>query len=137
MSLNTSLPRQFSAFVLVGLIATTFHYAVLIGLKELAHWPVVPATLAGYLLGGVISYGLNRRQTFDSDRPHAEAGWRFATVATVGFFITWGLMELLVEHWGAPYLPAQVVTTGLVLFWSFGANRFWTFRDPPAARGES
>jgi putative flippase GtrA len=129
-----SLHRQFSAFFLVGMIATTVHYVALVGLRELAHWPVIPATLSGYCLGGLLSYVLNRRHTFDSDRPHAEAGWRFAAVAAVGFFITWGLMQLFVEHWGAPYLPAQIVTTALVMFWSFGANRFWTFRHPPATK---
>jgi putative flippase GtrA len=129
-----SLHRQFSAFFLVGLIATAFHYAALIGLRELAHWPVIPAALAGYCLGGLISYVLNRRLTFDSHRPHVEAGWRFATVAAGGFLITWGLMQLFVEHWGAPYLPAQMVATALVMFWTFGVNRLWTFRNPAATK---
>src|SRR5208337_4486217 len=80
-----SLRRQFSAFFLVGLIATGLQYAVLVGLKELAHWPVVPASLTGYLAGGVFNYILNRRHTFESDRPHVEAGWRFAAVMVVGF----------------------------------------------------
>jgi putative flippase GtrA len=123
-----SLRRQFSSFVLVGVIATAAHYLVLISLKELAHWDVIPATLSGYCVGGTISYVLNRRHVFDSDRSHAEAGWRFATVAGVGFFLTAGLMYLFVVAWGAPYLSAQVVTTGLVMFWSFAANRYWTFR---------
>jgi putative flippase GtrA len=122
-----TLHRQVSSFVLVGLIATALHYAVLIGLKELFGWAAVPATLAGYICGGLLSYVLNRRHTFDSDRPHAEAGWRFALVALVGFFLTWGLMRLLVEAWGAPYLPAQMLTTGLVMVWNFLANRLWTF----------
>ncbi len=126
------LHRQFSAFAVVGAIATAVHYAALIGLKELAQWPVIPSTLAGYCSGGLVSYVFNRRHTFDSDRPHAEAGWRFALVATVGFFLTWGSMQLFVERWDAPYLPAQAVTTGLVMFWSFTANRLWTFRNPPA-----
>jgi len=128
-----SLHRQLSAFVIVGLIATSVHYAALIALKELALWPVIPATLAGYCCGGVVSYVLNRRHTFDSDRRHAEAGWRFAIVASVGFLLTWGFMRLFVVNWSAPYLPAQIVTTGLVMFWSFGANRLWTFRAQPSA----
>lgn len=123
-----SLRRQFSSFVLVGMIATAAHYLVLIGLKELANWSVIPATLSGYCVGGAVSYVLIRRHVFDSDRPHTEAGWRFVTVASVGFFLTWGLMRLFVVAWGAPYLPAQVVTTGVVMFWSFAANRYWTFR---------
>jgi putative flippase GtrA len=128
-----SLHRQFSAFVLVGLTSTAVHYAVLLGLRELAHWPVIPATLSGYCCGGLVSYVLTRRHVFDSDRSHAEAGWRFVLVATVGFFLTWGFMMLFVDKWGAPYLFAQMVTTGLVMFWSFGANRLWTFRQPAAA----
>jgi putative flippase GtrA len=123
-----SLRRQFSSFVVVGLIATAAHYSVLISLKELAHWSVIPATLSGFCLGGVVSYVLNRRHTFASDRAHVEAGWRFFTVSAAGFFLTWGLMRLFVVAWGAPYLPAQMVTTGLVMVWNFGANRHWTFR---------
>ncbi len=130
------LHRQFSAFALVGAIATAVHYAALIGLKELAHWAVIPSTLSGYCCGGLVSYSLNRRHVFDSDRPHAEAGWRFALVATVGFFLTWGFMRLVVENWDAPYLPAQILTTGLVMFWSFAGNRLWTFRNPPATKSD-
>jgi putative flippase GtrA len=128
-----SLRRQFSSFFVVGLIATATHYAALVSLKELAHWGVIPATLTGFCLGGFVSYSLNRRHTFASDRAHHEAGWRFATVAVVGFFLTWGLMRLFVVAWGAPYLPAQVVTTGMVMFWNFGAHRAWTFRPQPAS----
>ncbi|MCI4677717.1 GtrA family protein [Rhodoblastus acidophilus] len=127
-----SLRRQFSSFFIVGSIATATHYSVLISLKELAHWRVIPATLCGFCLGGLVSYVLNRRHTFASDRAHVEAGWRFFTVSAVGFFLTWGLMRLFVVEWHAPYLPAQMVTTGLVMFWNFGANRQWTFRPQSA-----
>jgi putative flippase GtrA len=122
-----SLPRQFTAFALVGVVATALHYAVLIALVELAQWRAVPATLVGYVAGGVVSYILNRRLTFASDRPHEEATWRFALVAFIGFCLTYGFMHVFVERLGAPYLPAQMVTTGLVVFWSFVANRLWTF----------
>ncbi|MBI1869049.1 MAG: GtrA family protein [Methylocystis sp.] len=122
-----SLPRQFTVFALVGVVATLIHYAALITLVEALAWRAVPATLCGYVAGGIVSYILNRRHTFDSDRPHEEAGWRFALVAFVGFCLTYGFMHVFVDRLGAPYLPAQIVTTGVVLFWSFLANRRWTF----------
>jgi putative flippase GtrA len=126
-----SLPRQITVFALVGVVATLLHYCVLVALVEIAHCPPVTAALCGYVVGGILSYGLNRRHTFASDRPHQEATWRFAVVAFVGFCLTFLFMRLFVERLAAPYLPAQVVTTGIVFFWSFVANRFWTFR--PAA----
>ena len=122
-----SLKRQFSIFALVGVVAATVHYGVLIALVELARWGAVPATLAGYVAGGIVSYILNRRHTYESDRPHEEAGWRFAVVAGVGFGLTWICMYFLHDRLGIYYLVAQVVTTGIVLFWSFVAHKFWTF----------
>jgi putative flippase GtrA len=125
------LARQFSFFVGVGAVAALVHYGLLIGLVEAGGVAPVPATLAGYLAGGVVSYALNRRHTYASERPHAEATWRFAAVASVGFVLTGLFMHLLTERLRAPYLPAQLATTGIVLFWSFLANRIWTFRTPP------
>ncbi|MDJ1159226.1 GtrA family protein [Chelatococcus sp. SYSU_G07232] len=121
------LVRQIVTFAGVGVLAAVGHYGTLIGLVELARVAPVPATLAGFVVGGVVSYGLNRRHTFASDRPHREATWRFALVAAVGFLLTGLFMHLFVDRWGAPYVPAQLVTTGLVLIWTFLANRIWTF----------
>ena len=121
------LSRQFAAFSGVGVLAAIVHYGVLIALVEGGGWGPVAATLAGYVAGGVLSYALNRRLTYASDRPHAEATWRFALVAFVGFLLTGFLMQAFTGWLGAPYIPAQLVTTGIVLFWSFLAHRIWTF----------
>jgi putative flippase GtrA len=123
------LLRQFIAFFGVGLVAALVHYGVLIWLVEMEGMPVVPATLAGYVLGGFVSYMLNRWVIFGTHRSHAEAGWRFAIVAGVGFFLTGGLMGLIHTRWGLPYLAAQVLTTGIVLVWSFLAHKYWSFGD--------
>ena len=122
------LLRQIRSFFGIGVVCTSLHYAILIGMVQLLRVPPVPATLTGFCVGGLLSYLLNRRHTFGSERPHEEAAWRFALVAGVAFVLTWFLMRLFVEHWHAPYLPAQVLTTGLVMVWTFAANRLWTFR---------
>ena len=122
-----SLSRQFGAVAGVGVVAAVVHYGLLIGLVELRGLDPVPATLAGYLGGGVVSYALNRKLTYASDRAHREAVWRFAAVAFVGFLLTGLFMHVFTTVLGEPYLPAQFVTTGIVLVWSFVANKLWTF----------
>ncbi|WP_112662656.1 GtrA family protein [Microvirga flavescens] len=122
-----ALARQFLAFFGVGIAAAVVHYGLLVGLVEGGGLAPVPATLAGYVAGGILSYVLNRRHTYASDRPHREATWRFALVAFVGFLLTWGFMHLFTVVLAAPYLPAQIVTTGIVMLWSFLAHRMWTF----------
>ena len=129
LSAPQRLIRQFIAFFGVGLVAAVTHYGVLIWLVEMEGIPAIPATLVGYVLGGLVSYGLNRVVTFAATRSHAEAGWRFAIVAGVGFFLTWGLMGLIHGRWGVPYILAQILTTGIVLCWSFVAHKYWSFAD--------
>lgn len=122
-----ALGRQFLSFAGVGAVAAVFHYGTLVALVELAAFTPVTATLCGFVAGGLVSYALNRTLTFRSDRPHRAAAPRFLLIAGVGFGLTGLLMGLLNGWFGMPYLPAQVVVTGIVLLWTFTANRLWTF----------
>jgi putative flippase GtrA len=128
---RTPLIRQFSSFVVIGFGVAFVHYAVLIGLVEGAGVRPVPATLFGYIVGGILSYGLNFRFTYRATRSHGAAIPRFALVAGIGFLITWGIMHGLVERLAIPYLAAQVFTHGIVLMWSFLAHKSFSFRDRP------
>ncbi len=123
------LHRQFSSFLLVGGLATAVHYCLFLGLTLLFQVTPVPASLTGFVVGGVVNYVLNRRHTFETDRSHAEAGWRFALVAGTGFCITWALMRQLTGVLHIQALLAQIFTTGVTLVFNFIAHRFWTFRD--------
>jgi putative flippase GtrA len=126
--------RQFSTFLIVGSIATVAHYSVFLGLANLFGFAAVPAALAGFVVGAIVNYTLNRRHTFATDRSHVEAGWRFAAVATTGFCITWVLMGALTRNLHVPPLMAQIFTTGCILVINFIVHRLWTFR---AARPEA
>jgi putative flippase GtrA len=126
--------RQFSSFVAVGAVSTGVHYAVLIGLVEIAGVSAVAAALAGYGAGGTISYILNRSHVFQSSAPHDEAISRFILVAAVGFGLTYLFMSLLVHAARMSYLPAQVATTGIVMLWNFAVHRMWTFHPDRNAR---
>lgn len=123
--------RQIAMFYGVGIAAAVVHYGTLVGLVELAGWRPVPATLLGYVTGGVTSYILNRWLTYDTRRSHAQAGWRFALVAGVGFLLTWALMYFFTEvlSFRRYYLLMQILTTHAVMIWSFAAHKFFTFGE--------
>jgi len=128
-------PRQFRqllAYVLAGGLTAVAHYGVLVGLVELAQVDPVPATLAGFIVGALVSYTLNRWMTFDATRGHVEAGWRFAVIAAGGFVLTGILMHVFVSRAGLPYLPMQIVTTGVVMVFSFLGHKFFSFADRAA-----
>ena len=123
-----NIAAQFTVFSLVGVAAAIGHYGVLIALSELAGTQPVPASLAGYLVGGLISYVLNYRYTFRSTKQHREAVVKFAVAAGIGFVLNGVIMAVLTGLIALHYLPAQIVTTGLVLIWSFSCYRYWAFR---------
>jgi putative flippase GtrA len=119
--------RQFLTFSGVGLVAAVAHFGVLIALVEGSGIAPVIATLWGFLAAVAVSYILNRRYTFKSDRSHRSAVPRFLAVSTGGFILNGLVMWLLNESWGVQYLLAQVIATVIVLAWNFSANRWWTF----------
>ncbi len=123
------LARQFVAFSGVGVLAAVVHYSVLVALVESGVAEPVFANLSAYVAGGIASYGLSRRYAFRSERAHSEATWRFALVAGVGFLLTGFFTHLFHDRFGAPYVVAALMTTGVVLFWSFAAHKMWTFRS--------
>lgn len=120
---------QFMSFATIGVVATALHYAVLIALVEIAAVSPVRASAAGALAGAFLSYGLNRFITFRSSAPHTTTVSRFFCVAAIALAINTALMALFTELLTLPYLLAQVITTGLIVIITFGANKWWTFKD--------
>ena len=126
-----ALLRQFVSFTGVGFASAIGHYGVLIAIVQLEGVHAVPASAAGALVGAWINYSLNYRFTFRSSKRHREAVLKFAAIATVGLILNTFFMWVGVELIEAHYLLSQVVTTGLVLIWSFAGNRYWTFHSAP------
>lgn len=120
--------RRFAGFAAVGLVGTAAHYALLVILVEVLGADPVLGAGAGFCLGAVVNYALSHRWVFRSDRAHHQALPRFLLVAAAGLLWTALLMGLFVRYLAWPYLVAQIVTTGILLFWHYGGNALWTFR---------
>ena len=124
--------RQFIKFSGVGLIGTAVQYTALLLLVQIAGiYPVVASTI-GFVMGAFVNYYLNYIYTFKSNKLHIEAMPKFFSVAAVGLFLNGVIMQLLIKYLSFQYILAQLVATGLVLLWNFGANRMWTFIEKEA-----
>lgn len=126
--------RQFSTFVGVGVTAAAAHFSTLALLVETDALGPVASSAVGFVVGGIVSYVLNRRFTFESTRSHAGAVPRFIMVAGVAFLLNGGLMAVLVHDLGLFYLLAQVITTGIIMMWTFTGYRVWAFAHRPGTR---
>jgi len=124
---------RFVKFAGVGAVATAVQYAVLILCVEALGLGAVAGSALGFIIGAVINYWLNYHFTFRSDNPHHVAASRFAITAAVGLAINSVLMSLLVHRLALPYLVSQVITTALVLGWTFTVNSLWSFAGGSAS----
>ncbi len=128
--------RQITTFFGVGVAATLVDYSTRTAVLEIGHARPTICAMAGYIAGGCLSYYLNRAHTFETERSHSEAGWRFAAVMIVGFLLTLVFVWLFTEGLGLPHTRlvdygSFVITTGIVFVWNYLAHKFWTFAERP------
>ncbi len=127
--IESQLHREMLHYLWVGALATASQYILLILCVEVFHSSAVLGSSLGYLLGGVISYSLNRKHTFESEKKHSKAIAPFILVFIVAFLMNAILLHVFQVFLTLPYFLAQMITTILVLIWNYSANKFWTFKE--------
>lgn len=86
------------------------------------------ANAAGYAVGTLASFILNRHFTFQVyDRALRRLGLFFGA-ALVGYLVSSALLWVLVSAMGYPPLPSKIATLAVVLVLQFSLNRAVTFR---------
>lgn len=119
--------KQFMLFAAVGLAGTAAHYLILLALVYIAAVGPGPAAACGALAGACINYWLNRRFTFQSERPHGQAIPRFILLAVLGALLN-GLMVGQLASVGIHFFIAQILATLVVLLINFLISRKWIFQ---------
>ena len=135
--------RQLVKFGIVGASSTAVNFAVLNIMLVVLHQTKYPSITVAFLVSVVNGYFWNRRWTF-SAAPAKAAHTQFTQfllVNSVGLGLDWLMVRLLSGplehslHLSTPHLSmivatnlAQLVATGVTVFWNFFANRFWTFK---------
>ena len=125
--LERPVVRDFLRFAMVGALATAVHYSVLIAMTELGGVGPVPATICGFFAGALVSYILNRRYTFAAKPEFGKGLAKYLLVIAIGAVINAGIVAAFVGS-GVHYMIGQVIATGIVLIWNFGAARAFVFR---------
>lgn len=120
---------QFASFASAGALGTIAHYLVLLGLVSIFLAHPVTASILGSLAGAMVNYLLSHHWVFHSKRKHSETLSKFVAVGGLGLVLNAAIMYVLVTIASIHYLLAQIAATGVVLFWNFLGNRFWTFAD--------
>ena len=150
--------ERFVKFMLVGTLGFILDFGTLTFLIEVVSLPMVVANntifteTVGLILSNTISFTLavisnfsfNRYWTYPESRNRRKRIQlpQFALVSVVGlllnntiFALSTPLFDSIIDDIAAlsnmidGYVPAKVLATGVVLFWNFFVNRYWTFSN--------
>ena len=128
--IDSTVPR----FLLVGIINTLVGCGAMFLLYNLAHWSYWLSSAANYVLGGIVSFFLNKYFTFR----RREWSWRqvvrFALNVAVCWLLAYGLAERL-ALWALSGWPEQLranaaMLVGMCLYTGLNylGQRFFAFR---------
>jgi putative flippase GtrA len=130
--MHRSILRQLVRFGLVGVTNTLLTFvayaaAIRIGVRYL------PAAAAGFLLGALNGFVLNRAWTFQHGGRALASGWRYAVVQLVGLGANLAVLWAAVHLGRFGHLPGEVVAAAPVTLLTFALSRLWVF---PPSRSE-
>lgn len=136
--------KRFVKFAVVGALGTITDLTVLNVLVQIFNFPLFIANTFSFTAAVFQNFFLNRRWTFPESRGRRARNQlaQFGLVSMIGLGINqlvflsvhhlfdhfW--MDLIGPDWGftVSYNFAKLFAIGVVLFWNFLANRFWTYR---------
>lgn len=130
---NSFFDKSIPLFLLVGVANTLFSAVIMFLLEFMGYWP---STAIAYIAGGILSFFLNRRFTFESKEPLLRSGVKFAVNLVVCYVIAY-LIAQPAAGWflGAFKLTAiwqeritKLFGMGLYTVMNYFGQRFFAFK---------
>ena len=148
---------QFLKFIIVGASSFLVNFGVSFLLYYKLRLALVPALSIAFFLSVLNGFFWNRRWTFKQARskPVHTQSLQFFVVSIIGWLLNTSIVVVLIAlftgHFGDPeqfrrivmviltnsgkhqygfglFYGSLLIATGVVVFWNFFANRFWTFK---------
>lgn len=125
--------RQFARFVAVGIFNTLLGYAVIFACMYLAKMSAEASNVAGYAVGLVASYVLNRSYTFGSRARVSGEVIRFLVVFGIAYGLNFVALLVLIHVLDVHAALSQVLAGVVYVGASYLMNRFYVFKPSRAA----
>ena len=122
--------RQFIKFAIVGFSSTIIDWGIYLILTRFLGIYYLMAKILSFSIAMINSYIWNRRWTFKSNDPQKLREFiKFLIIALVGVVLNTLIMYVAVDFIYLNDLYGLVFASGIVMFWNFGANKFYTFKE--------
>lgn len=129
--LNRQNIAQFIRFCVVGTLNAGVDFVIYLTLTRLfAFWQhnLWLATAVSFSVASTNSYFLNKYWAFqDKTGKHTVQYPKFIAVSIVGLGINLLAFSICLNIFHLHDIISKIIAAGIVLFWNFAINKFWTF----------
>lgn len=122
--------KQFFRFLTVGVFNTILGYCVIFACMYLAKMSPEISNVAGYAVGLVASYVLNRKYTFNSKQHQHSEIIRFLAVFVLAYALNFAVLVILIHRIGIHEGASQVLAGLVYVVASFILNKYYVFKTP-------
>ena len=119
--------RQFSRFVVVGILNSVWGYSLIFGFMWFFGWTPVVSNVAGYAISLITSFFLHRNFTFESQGKRRYEFVKFVIVFCVAYGANIAALYLLVESYNTNAYLSQILAGFLYVVISFVLNKLFVF----------
>ncbi len=121
--------RQFIKFGIVGLGNTVIDFGGFAIGTRFFHWHYILANIFSWFCAVFFSFAMNKYWTFRAVQQGAllQQYVKFFIVSLVSLGISLALLKVFIDLWHVQDLVSKLLTIGVVVFWNFFMNKFWTF----------
>jgi putative flippase GtrA len=120
--------KQFLRFLTVGVFNTILGYGVIFACMYLANISPESSNVAGYFVGLVASYVLNRNYTFNSKQNRRGEILRFLIVFAVAYTSNLFVLVILIHKLGLHEGVSQILAGLVYVVASYVMNKYYVFR---------
>lgn len=119
---------QFFRYIIVGVLNTLLGYCVIFSGMYLIGMSPEASNVAGYAVGLVVSYMLNRNFTFNSTQARRKEIVRFIVVFAVAYGLNFAALLALIHQFGMHKGLSQIVAGMIYVGSSFLMNKYYVFK---------
>ena len=131
--LSSFFDATFLKFMLVGVVNTIVGTAVMFFCFNVLAWSYWVSSALNYIIGSMVSYGLNKRYTFQQKGRDWYTVWKFIVNVSVCYVLAYGFAKPLVT-WMLSGVTTNIqgnvaLLVGMILFvgLNYIGQRFWAF----------
>lgn len=121
--------KQFFRFLTVGVFNTVLGYCIIFACMYLAKMSPESSNAAGYAVGLVASYVLNREYTFNSKQNRRNEIIRFLAVFLVAYAANFAALLVLIHKIGIHEGVSQIFAGLIYVIASYVMNKYYVFNN--------